>query len=135
MPTELEKLEARNIETIHVKKAAVKWIRPGKEIEINGKLFDVKSLSEDGESYTIKGLYDEKEARLIAAEKKVQQQSHNNSPAQQALAKITAPILFFEKIKDFTFQSGIIIKSKFSVSNQKDFLSYCPELLSPPPKV
>ena len=131
----LEKLETANIETIHVKKAVIKWIRYGKEIEIYGKLFDVKDWTEDGESYTIKGLYDEKEARLMTVGKKVQEQSNSSNPTQQRLAKITSVVLFFETIKDLNFETGVINNTPFCIIGQKEFLSFCPQLLSPPPKV
>lgn len=131
----LEALEGANITTITIKKDAVKWIRQGREIEINGKLFDVRNFSKAGEYYTVNGLYDEKEALLVAALKKVQQHTQNENPVQHGFIKIATTVLFFENIKDFNFLLPANKNIKFGISARNNFFSFYPELTSPPPKV
>ena len=129
----LEKLEAGNTETIFVKKSSIRWIRPGKEVEINGKMFDVKNVVIHQDYYELKGLFDEKEAMLIVVLKKLQHQPNNN-PGHIAFAKVNAAVLFFENIKEFNFSTFSISGDLFANSGVTALLSFSSELVSPPPK-
>lgn len=61
-----EKLEQASLQTITVPSTEIIWVKKDKEVIINGKLFDVKSISIAGNNTTIKGLFDDVEERLLA---------------------------------------------------------------------
>jgi len=59
-----ERLERASLSTITAGIADVKWLKEGKEAEINGRLFDVKSFKYKGNTITLTGLFDENEQEL-----------------------------------------------------------------------
>jgi hypothetical protein len=59
-----EKLENDQLQTIRVKESEVTWTFLHRECRIDGKMFDVKQIIEDGEYLSLTGLYDEKETEI-----------------------------------------------------------------------
>lgn len=59
-----EKLESSFLQTITLKNDAIQWVKAGKEIWVNGKMFDIKSKEKKGEKTIFKGLYDDDETLL-----------------------------------------------------------------------
>jgi hypothetical protein len=59
-----EKLENDQLQTIRVKESSVTWTFLHRECRIDGKMFDVKQIIEDGEYLRLTGLYDEKETEI-----------------------------------------------------------------------
>jgi hypothetical protein len=59
-----ERLENASLQTIVADQAAVQWIKKGKEVIIEGKLFDVKSFRYSGKQIILTGLFDEDEDHL-----------------------------------------------------------------------
>jgi hypothetical protein len=61
------KLEVSILKTIHIKKDDLVWVKKGKEIKLNGKMFDIKSITKTQKgNYIVTGLYDEQEDELFA---------------------------------------------------------------------
>ena len=59
-----ERLEDSFLQTITVHVSEFLWVKKNKEVIINGKLFDVKSSTRNGNQITFTGLYDEDEDKL-----------------------------------------------------------------------
>lgn len=59
-----KKLEREQLETIRVKASAVSWTFLKRECRIDGKMFDVKQVKEEGEYLRLTGLYDDKETEI-----------------------------------------------------------------------
>jgi hypothetical protein len=59
-----EKLEKEQLQTIRVKRSEVRWTFLRRECRIDGKMFDVKQIIEEGEFLRLTGLYDEKETEI-----------------------------------------------------------------------
>lgn len=59
-----EKLENEQLQTIRVKASAITWTFLKRECRIDGKMFDVKQMVEEGEFLRLTGLYDEKETEI-----------------------------------------------------------------------
>ncbi len=59
-----EQLEKVSLLTINTNIADIKWIKKGKEVEIDGRLFDVKKFHITGSQIMLTGLYDEDEYQL-----------------------------------------------------------------------
>lgn len=60
-----EKFSKEILQTITVSPADIYWVKPGKEILIDGKLFDVKSFETKGSSISLTGFFDHKEDKLV----------------------------------------------------------------------
>ena len=129
----LEQLEAENLTTIVIKKNSFQWTRAGKEIEVNGKLFDVEEISIKGDSYVVKGLYDEKEASLLQIIKKSQQAPDNN-PLHLLVTKMLSSLLFIEKKIDCQLVMLSTPVKKYLLFTTGGFVSFSPALAAPPPK-
>lgn len=76
-----KKFEKETLQTVVVSAAAIYWVKPGKEILLEGKLFDVKSFTTSGHTIALLGFFDHKEDKLVqqivAREK---QKSRSDSP-------------------------------------------------------
>jgi hypothetical protein len=60
-----ECLEHELLQTISIHEKKVHWIKAGKEILVEGKMFDVKSFYEENGLYVFTGLYDHEETALV----------------------------------------------------------------------
>jgi hypothetical protein len=61
-----EKLEKETLHTIRVNQDIMEWTVTGKECLINGRMFDVKSIVQDGRYLLLTGLYDDEETSIIS---------------------------------------------------------------------
>jgi hypothetical protein len=129
----LEQLEAKHLSTIIIKKGNLKWTRPGKEIELGGKLFDVKEVTEKDGSYTIKGLYDEKEDAITLSLKKTAQSSGKNA-WQLVMAKAFATVLFIENKNIWQHFTAIDVSRQYPLPDIDKFSSLPPAITVPPPR-
>ena len=59
-----EKMENQSLQSITLADNAIHWAKPGKEIWVKGKMFDIKSISHNKGLTTFYGLYDEEETQL-----------------------------------------------------------------------
>lgn len=60
----LERLEQESMHSITLSSTDVHWVIPGKEIRIEGRLFDVKNIKEKENAITVTGIFDEEEEEL-----------------------------------------------------------------------
>jgi len=59
-----ERLERTQLITIHVSRENFTWAKPGEEIILGGKLFDVKQILQKEKDFVVTGLFDEQETNL-----------------------------------------------------------------------
>ncbi|MBL7746484.1 MAG: hypothetical protein JNM19_03605 [Chitinophagaceae bacterium] len=60
-----EQLEEKMLHTVRVPAGSVRWVKPGKEIWLGDKMFDIKSSLLENGDYIFTGLYDEEETLLV----------------------------------------------------------------------
>lgn len=83
-----EKFSKEILQTITVSSAAIYWVKPEKEILFNGKLFDVKSYTKNGNSISLTGFFDHKEDKLVQQIVKLAlQKNQSDSPFSQPAIK------------------------------------------------
>lgn len=76
-----EAIEQEMLHSFSIETSSINWIRQGKELSINGKMFDVEKIiyKEDGTAI-LTGLFDDEETALVQQlEKACQQQNNPNS--------------------------------------------------------
>ena len=129
----MEELEAKNLTTITIKNSDLKWIRTGKEITVNGNLFDVDKISMQGSFYIVTGLYDKDEDVLLEMIKK-SQQTTNNKPLQLLASQVLYSILFLEDKMDSQQVIFKLLSNHHYILNTDRFISFSPALAAPPPK-
>ena len=99
--TRNERFGTETLQTITMAKENLLWVKNGKEVIIDGKYFDVKSYTTDGDKIMLTGFYDNPEDKLVTHIKNlVQQKNGTDSPINQTAVKY-----FFFPI--FTNQSNM----------------------------
>ncbi len=68
-----ERLEEKLLHTLVINKEAVRWIKPGKEIWLGNRMFDIKSALLKNGQYVFTGLYDDEETLLVLQMRNSQQ--------------------------------------------------------------
>jgi len=76
------------LQTITVSSENIYWVKPGKEILFDGKLFDVKSYGTKGNSISLTGFFDHKEDKLVQQIVNLaRQKNKSESPLSQPAIK------------------------------------------------
>jgi hypothetical protein len=126
-------LEIKMLHTITLEKNDVYWLKDGKEIIINGRMFDVKSFQPAGDGKIIfSGLYDDDETALADQVRK-NQQTENNSGG-----KILAQLF---QLLQASFNNALTEVFIPSLNNnhftdiEQSLVSQYITILSPPPQV
>ncbi len=72
-------LKHKQLVTLQIPESKIQWYKEGKEIVVEGSLFDVKSITYKNGLATIKGLYDKKEKEIDKQIKKANSESQNKT--------------------------------------------------------
>lgn len=87
-----EKFSKEILQTVTVSSSEIYWVKREKEILLNGKLFDVKSYSKNGNSISLTGFFDHKEDKLVQQIVRLAlQKDHTGNPLSEPAIKF----LFF----------------------------------------
>lgn len=86
-----EKLKTEVLQTIQVAKAEITWIRAGKEVLLNGRLFDVKHISSDNNMVTLTGFFDTEETKLFSDLKNYTEGGSKENPGSDFTFKFQFP--------------------------------------------
>lgn len=122
-----------SMQTLTIQHEDLHWVKPGKEIILDGKLFDVKSiLSIDG-AVVVTGFFDEKETELVRQMNRI---SETQSGNQHSMNSITAKFLLLPVFSDFEeFSDSRLIR--YSALNYHTYSESIPDkyartILQPP---
>ena len=131
-----ERLETELLQTITISSEKINWVKPGKEILVDGKLFDVKSFKTEEKKILLTGFFDSEEDNLIAKLKnELQQKKGDNSPLGQLVAKHLSQQVFSESVS-FSIQTTwkILTINRFSFYSELMPEAHCFSIV-PPPKL
>jgi hypothetical protein len=100
-----ERLELASLKTIELSYNSFTWIKNGKEILINNKLFDVKSFTKKENSIVFTGLYDNDEDSIQKSiEHLAQHEKNDGNPIKLSILKLAfSPMMKSQ----FTFETNI----------------------------
>lgn len=121
----MEKLESASLQTVTVPLANIAWVKKDKEAIINGKLFDIKSLTISGNNAIVTGLYDDDESKLHEVVKNLFQQKNKQSSPFSNLA-----VKFFS-LPITTANSAISVIANWHYISQQHF-KYSEKIPVPP---
>lgn len=129
-----ERFESEFLQTITVSAEKIFWIKPGKEILANGKLFDVESFKISGSTITLTGFFDGKEEKLVKDIGDINQQKKDS---KSPLNHLAIKFLFYPKynhVNNFLIHNNWqIIAGHYPVYTEAiSWLSH--PITSPPPK-
>lgn len=90
-----EKLEHEKLQQLQMAVADINWYKEGKEILLNGALFDIKSLEIiDGIAY-MTGLYDAQEMHIKKQLHSLQEKQEKDQGTGRMAAKWASQVLYF----------------------------------------
>lgn len=129
-----ERIEKESLQSIVLDNSEVRWIKEGKEILIEGKLFDIKSSrQQDNNTVIFWGLFDIEETEL---EKSLYKKLDKNLAEQnQLLAQLFHYLqnIYFNPATDVCVLSGSTFSS--GILSSPKLLTQFRVILTPPPQV
>jgi hypothetical protein len=125
------RLNEQILHTISIPEHEIHWIKNGKEIFVNGRMFDIKSFHFQNGVCVFSGLYDEEETVLLEHLQKEQQNNTTNSKQLTQLFQLLQS--FYNDPQHEIFfpdnQSGVeLIKDNSALISQ--YIS----IITPPPR-
>lgn len=126
------RMEKEVLQTVTMDENKVKWVKPGKEAWINGRLFDIKTRSCQNGHCIFTGFFDDEETALVMELQKNHQQ--NKKADNDFLAQL------FKLIKDVYKNSpgdqlSVPVTTRAQFLTQKSSLfSVDIPILTPPPQ-
>lgn len=127
-----ERLETSVLHTICIPENQVQWMKKGKEIKVDGKMFDIKSFHIQDGVYVFTGLYDDEETAL---RDKLEYEQEKNSQNSKQLSQLFQLLQSFynDPQHDIFFpdaKSGSDI-----IKNNSALLTRFISIITPPPRV
>lgn len=130
-----ERLESENLQTITLAIESVEWYEQGREIMVEGKLFDVKSYSREGAVVVFTGLYDDKESDIRKQVEFLQKQSRQDQDSNQLTAKAISLLLFLEQLPNNLTGIALVEESTSIRWHDAALVSAFLSISTPPPKI
>ena len=101
-----ERFKTELLETFTIKAEKVDWVKVGKEIRVDGKLFDVKSFKITGNNIVFTGFFDDKEDKLVQQIVKLEKQKNQSeNPLGQSVIKFLFFSVYYPN-NNFTIDGG-----------------------------
>jgi hypothetical protein len=126
-----EKLETQILQTVTVAENAIVWINDGKEIWVNGRMFDIRSSHLQNGVYVLSGLYDEEETVLVEHLQKDQQ---NNSANSKQLVQLFQLLQSFYNSPQEELVSFVNIPGPEFIPDASPLASQFISIFTPPPQ-
>lgn len=127
-----EALEQQQLQTLVINKSAIHWVEEGKELTINGALFDVAEAKAMNDTQVcVKGIFDYQEQAI--EEKSDALLDQENSGAPLLVKKISAwQLFFYERCPKIEFSNSPV--SIYCNAASQVCIERCLEVHLPPPK-
>jgi hypothetical protein len=95
--TMMENLEIRYLTTLQIPEESFRWYKQDREIQIDGKMFDVKSLELKNGLYHVSGLYDDEETELNEEMNKFHESSDDQPSGSNIIFQVCLGIVSEDK--------------------------------------
>jgi hypothetical protein len=131
----MEKMEKNELQTISIPTDQIKWFKKNHELMIDGKMFDVKSISIEGDTSMITGLFDDDDTELQEALAGLQEQKNKGQNNAFLIYQVCLGIIAVHDPFINQPVSAKIACTKISFAQYEDNIlqSYLP-IFSPPPE-
>lgn len=128
-----ERMEKQSLHSITLADNEIRWAKEGKEIWVQGKMFDIKSITHQNGMTTFQGLYDDDETNL---------KKNFNTGWKKKMAEENMLLglffqcqqgIYFNSVTDILFLPGRL--QYVVLLNSPKLLSQFKPILTPPPQV
>lgn len=120
-----ERLEREAMVTVTIPARELHWHKKGREVVIDGQLFDVKTLRHSGGQIVLTGLFDEAETAIV----NLLEQQAGHSRQSSALTYLFVLLLQFVSIQ------GVLTFLSYRAEQQRVFAPLLPLYISPFPAI
>lgn len=129
-----ERLEKSTLQSFQLNENEIVWERAGKEILINGQLFDVKQLTIKNGIATITGLFDKQEDQIKQAIVLIENKksNHSENPIPQVLTNLLTPAMVSATIEHAACWM-LLNQTNFTINNTDSCSNRFLEVAAPPP--
>ncbi|ULQ56322.1 hypothetical protein KJS94_16860 [Flavihumibacter rivuli] len=125
-----ERLELGSMVTVELRKGSYTWVRPGKEIRIGNRMFDVKETRTSGNLVYFKGIYDDQEAAIEAA---IRQNNEGKASGKAPVIVFWSPLCHLHFPSYHLSANSIDISLTYALYPPSHYRSHQGEPASPPP--
>ena len=130
-----EKLEKEHIQIVHIPVNEIQWHKKDKEIIINGKLFDIKSITLLNGVAECKGLFDEKETSIKEMITQLQRQQEKDNPLNISTAKFFSLVFYKEDCLPYSLPYCPFPPSVYNSRDNYPLIYSNLSTPAPPPKI
>lgn len=130
----LESLEKQYVQTIRLPEKEIQWYKKNKELIIDGKLFDIKTISAENGMVTCTGLFDEKETLLKEKIHQLQRRQQKNKDGENLVIKFISFTLFYQGKIQPELQYNLTHIIPYGLYQNAPLLSKGLPTPAPPPK-
>ena len=108
-----EKLERENLVSVRLNRHTLVWADEGKELLLNGRLFDVVSMENFGETTVVSGLFDEQETGIRRQLDYLLTHQRNNPEKKDLLYRVLVNITWDSAVQEIFFGTPLSTPASF----------------------
>ncbi|HYF33460.1 MAG TPA: hypothetical protein VD993_20185 [Chitinophagaceae bacterium] len=128
-----EKLERDQLQTVIVPVKDFRWYEEGREIVIEGMMFDVESITRQNDHYIVTGLFDEAETQLNIALGLLQQKNNDGPDAQLVSVVLSQTLMYPPPINEELASQETIVSSQ-KIYTDETLYNTILSIHTPPPR-
>lgn len=126
------RLENSILQTITVPLNKITWVEKGEEVLIEGKLFDVKSFTINGDEIKFTGIFDTAEDQIAEDLNALEQDEDTSSPVCSLLAQLFCPAML-QQLNDSIAENEAFNNTPFPAMLTSFYNAPIIGITSPPP--
>ncbi len=131
-----EQLKNASLKTITIDAGAILWVKRNKEVTVDGKLFDVRSITVNGNVIILTGLYDNEEDILNEGMKNfVQQKNEQGAGMNHIIFSLLFPPLYNHNTIVSCQNIGQVVPQYFVPYREEQIFEKYLSILTPPPRL
>lgn len=129
-----EKLEKLHLQTIQISADKIVWYKKNKEIVVEGRLFDIKTMTIGNGIATFRGLFDEKESDIknLLSDLEKKQRGEND---KNLVAKFISLLIYRESNTSLVLECPVPASIDYNLFCHHNWSSFSLNTPYPPPEI
>lgn len=129
-----ERLESDGLQTVIIPVKDFRWYEEGREIVVNGTMFDVRSIEQKNDNYIVTGLFDEAETELHIAMGRLQEDRGTAAPDASLIPVMLSQTLIQTNTENIVrFFQPDALESRMICADEMLYSTFL-SIQTPPPK-
>jgi hypothetical protein len=132
----LEKMEKEQLQTVRIPTKHIRWYKKNRELDIDGKMFDVKSIRQIGDTSIVTGLFDEDDTVLHETLTGIHEQKNKGNINALMLYQVCLGIIAEQNLlRNQSFSPNSKLVNSTFAHFKVNFLEIFLPCFSPPPEI